>query len=390
MAAQERALMRAAASQGASTPAAVRPSDRARFTILSPSEINAIEADWADLAANAVEANPFFAPWMLAPALRHLGGEKAKLVCLWDGPRLIGLLPVTRTVGYARLPVAFLESWIYEHCFYGAPLMRRGSEKAFFEALFAFIDAQAPFGGFLRLPLLDAKGPFTRGLNGAAGRRFHYIAGEFERAILHGGYETQAFLAENMRNKKASEMRRRRKKLSEIGEVVFRKFSSGDDLDEWLESFVALEGAGWKREAGTSFRANENQVEFLRETVRGAAASGDLQFFRLDVGGVAAAMMINFARDGQSYGFKICYDEAHSRYSPGVLMEIDLLSALEGMGASDFVDSCAAPDHPMINSLWPDRRRLVGVNIAAANPAARAMLSFCKFLEDLSERMRKP
>ena len=101
-------------------------------------------------------------------------------------------------------------------------------------------------------------------------------------------------------------------------------------------------------------------------------------------------MMINFARDGQSYGFKICYDEAHSRYSPGVLMEIDLLSALEGMGASDFVDSCAAPDHPMINSLWPDRRRLVGVNIAAANPAARAMLSFCKFLEDLRERMRKP
>lgn len=361
------------------------------YRLLAPSEIGAIVPAWEDLAANAVEANPFFAPFMLGPALRHLGGERARVLCVWsgEGAGLAGLMPVTSAFGYARLPARFLQTWIYEHCFYGAPLVRRGAEADFFEGLCAFIDAEAPFGGFLRLPLLDCDGPVARALCEAPlPRRLVYAAGAFERAVLRGGYEAKAFIAAHTRKKKLKEIRRQRNRLAEIGGLSFRIMQATDDLEEWAQLFIGLEDSGWKGQAGTSFKQNPAHTEFLLETLRGAQHAGALHFVRLDVGEKTIAMAINFARDGQGYGFKICHDEAFARFSPGVMIEMELIDALQSMGPRDFVDSCAAPGHPMINSLWPGRRRMAGYNIAGAGPASRAVLGLCRILERLGERAR--
>lgn len=361
------------------------------YRLLAPSEIGAIVPAWEDLAANAVEANPFFAPFMLGPALRHLGGERARVLCVWSGKgaRLAGLMPVTSAFGYARLPARFLQTWIYEHCFYGAPLVRRGAEADFFEGLRAFIDAEAPFGGFLRLPLLDPDGPVARALLEAAPRRrLVYAAGAFERAVLRGGYDAEAFMAANIGKERLKAMKRRRRRLSEVGALSFRVMGAGDDLEEWARLFIGIEDSGWKGEAGTSFKSNPAHTEFLLETLRGARRAGALRFVRLDVGARAGAMLIVLGRAGEGYAFKICHDEAFAHYSPGVALEMELLKALESMGPRDFVDSCAVPDHPMINALWPGRRRLAGYNIAGAGRASRAVLGLARRLERLGEWAR--
>ena len=54
----------------------------------------AIVAPWGDLAAHAIEPNPFYEPWILLPALQAQGeGEQFRCVSIWDEGRLIGLVP---------------------------------------------------------------------------------------------------------------------------------------------------------------------------------------------------------------------------------------------------------------------------------------------------------
>ncbi|MBI1364629.1 MAG: GNAT family N-acetyltransferase [Alphaproteobacteria bacterium] len=363
-----------------------------RRSLVAPADVAAIGAAWADLAREAVEANPFYAPWMLGPALDRLGGDGIRLFCVWDEGAtggLIGLVPLEAAPSYGRLPSPHIRNWVYAHCFFGAPLVRRGFETSFFAALFAYLDAEAPAAGFIRLRLLDQDGPLARGLTAAArDRRLIYPAGGFARAVLRGGYRADEFLGRNVRKKKLQELKRRRKRLSEIAALRFRMLCDNDDLEAWTETFLRLEDSGWKGRAGTSFAKSAAQREFLRDALRGARAAGELQFARLDIGESAIAMMINFTRDGQSYGFKICHDEAYARYSPGVLIELALIEALESMKPGAFVDSCAAPDHAMINSLWPDRRRITGLNISKASAMSRLGLGFCRLLEEASQKAK--
>lgn len=54
-----------------------------------------------------------------------------------------------------------------------------------------------------------------------------------------------------------------------------------------------------------------------------------------------------------------------ARFSPGVLIELDnLRHVLDGPDGPDWMDSCAAPDHPMIDSLWAERRTIVQYRVA--------------------------
>ncbi|MBK8375584.1 MAG: hypothetical protein IPL18_12200 [Sphingomonadales bacterium] len=66
-----------------------------------------------------------------------------------------------------------------------------------------------------------------------------------------------------------------------------------------------------------------------------------------------------------SFSFKTAFDEDHARFSPGVLLQIENLKLLEKAGL-DWCDSCAAQDHPMIDSLWVG----AGPLVAGQSPSA--------------------
>ena len=79
----------------------------------------------------------------------------------------------------------------------------------------------------------------------------------------------------------------------------------------------------------------------------------------LDLDGRPLAMLVNFLCPPGGFSFKTAFDEGYARFSPGVLLQqanLDLLDHPRIM----WVDSCAAPGHPMIDSVWRERRALVG------------------------------
>ena len=87
-------------------------------------------------------------------------------------------------------------------------------------------------------------------------------------------------------------------------------------------------------------------------------------------------MGVELDAGGRAFFWKIAYDETLAGYSPGVLLTRALSRRLLAESRMNLVDSCAAPDHPMIDRLWPDR--LEFTDIALASPGGGRTDVRCK------------
>ncbi len=363
-----------------------------RTELLTLDEVNADETllpAWRELGGALVEESPFYAPWTLAPALAAYADKSVRIVCVWRGDVLIGLLPVSKARGFARLPVPHWRSWTHPHCFFAAPLVRVGEEDAFFRALFSTLCEGPHARGFVRLGRLDRDGPLFRAALAAAQKtgRIAYDSGETERAMLCAGASAEATLAVFVRKKKRKELKRLRNRLDELGRVEVREFSPTDEMTQWADLFLALEHRGWKGENGTSLKASDADANWFRQTLQGASDAGKLHFIRIDINGRPIAMLASLLSKGAGYSVKICHDPDYARYSPGVMVEIEAMRSVLEREDFRFMDSCAAPDHSMINGLWRSRRVVTGLNVSGKGLFARAGLSLCRALEGVRARL---
>lgn len=348
----------------------------------------ALEGEWRALAAEAIEPNAFYSPALLLPALEAFAADGPEVVIVRDGGgRLIGLAPIAPLRGYSRLPVPYIATWMHKHCFFAAPLVRAGDEHAFFRAFFDVADKR---GAFLRLRHLDADGPLYAAAAAVAAQTGRLVSpsARYERAMLKAPWRTDDYLSLSLRGKHRKDLRRRRARLEEAGTVRFELFGDGDDLTVWTEEFLAIEAAGWKGAGGTALAQEQSSKRFFEEAVRRARAAGDLQFFRLRTGDQTIASAVNFRAGNASYAFKIAYDESYARFSPGVMIEIDIMRALEASGIAR-IDSCAKVEHPMINRLWRERRRIAALNISRRDMASKALFRVLMMLEKAGEKARE-
>ncbi len=324
-------------------------------------------ARWLALAQDAAEANAFYAPDMLGAAIDHLaGGQDVHLIEACDGDRLIGLLPVIQRARHGRLPIGCVSNWMHDHCFFGAPIIRRGDEIAAWRGFLAQLDAAPWAGGFLHLEGLDAAGANAAALEALCveQRRGRVEIHRYDRAMLRSDLSADAYWDTHVRSKKRKELRRLQKRLAELGTVETRLLSARDDLALWCDDFLALEASGWKGQEGTALGCKPADAAFFRAACVAAFDAGRLHMLRIDLDGRAIAMLVNFRHGEGAFSFKIAFDEALGRFSPGVLIEIANLHAVQDDSTIGWMDSCAAADHPMIDSLWAERRTIVQYRIA--------------------------
>ncbi len=367
-------------------PTAAAIAARASFVDIAAAA--ALGPQWSDLAADAAEPNPFYAPALLLPAFVAFGADDLRLAIIRDqNERLIALAPVAPLRGYSRLPVRYLATWMHPHCFFAAPLIRKGCEK---EALAALFDLVEKDGAFFRLAHLDASGPIfaaARDVAAATGRRAA-DSNPYQRALLKGGFETEAYLQNALRGKKRKELRRLRNRLEEDGAVAFETLADGAALAAWTIDFLALESAGWKGREGTALACDPAAATFFADALIAAFDRGSLRFHRLTHGGKPIAMIVNFIEGGAGYSFKIAHDEAYARYSPGVMLEIEMMKTLERESGLSFIDSCARRDHPMINALWRERRTIAALNVSRRDAPSKLLFRLLTGLEKAGEARR--
>ena len=362
--------------------------EAAASTIIPFAALETLDAgEWDGLAAAASEPNPFAERWFVLPAARHLAPPAdARMLVVRERGELIGLMPVTVMPRYGRTRVRHVENWLHFNAFFGAPLVRRGRERAFWAGALALLDADGASPAFLHVTTLDGEGPLGTAL--LATRPDAAVVHRSERALLASTLTRQAYYETHVRKKKRKEIGRLQCRLAELGAVSMNRLSDGDEIDAWIDAFLTLEASGWKGRDGAALANDPATAAFTRAALHGAYSAGRLQMLRLDLDDAPIAMLVNFLTPPGSFSFKIAFDEDYARFSPGVLISLENLDLL-GDPAIDWMDSCAAPDHPMINSLWAERRQLVRITVPLTGWRRRLTFSACRMLEKTSARLRE-
>jgi len=350
-----------------------------------------LAAAWDRLAAGAAEPNVFAERWFVEASTAHLPDSAgARLLQLWRGGRLIALLPLRIDARYGRIPLRHVTNWRHHHSFLGAPLIAAGSEAEAWRALLDAIDRAPWAGGILHIEGIVEGGPIHQGLQAASralGRPCDTVH-RIERAMLASELSPETYYERTLRKKKRKEIRRLRSRLDELGSVAARKLAAGDDPLTWAEEFLALEASGWKGRAGSALACRNDTAAFFRAAIAGAHAAARLEMLRLDLDGRAIAMLVNFLAPPGSFSFKIAFDEDYARFSPGVLIQLENLAIL-GRRDIAWMDSCAVENHPMINSLWAERRPIVRVTLPIAGTANAIRFHACRTIERIAAQRRK-
>lgn len=346
----------------------------------------ALGAEWDDLAANAAEPNAFMERWFVTAGAAHLPPRKGRLLAIRQAGALIALLPLTTAPRYGRLPIAHAENWLHYHCFLGGPLLRRGHEQAAWTAILDALDTDPQSTGLLHLTGLVEDGPVHRALLAAANRPCDTVH-RIERALLQSDLSPQAYYEATVRKKKRKEIKRLQSRLAELGAVTTSRLISRDDLPAWIDTYLALEKSGWKGRAGSALACRADTAAFFRDALTAAFDAGKLELLRLDLDGRALAMLVNFLVAPGAFSFKTAFDEAFARYSPGVLIQLENLATLDNPGIA-WMDSCAAADHPMIDSLWGERRAIVRVTLPLAGWRSRLLFHAARTVERAAQALR--
>lgn len=343
------------------------------------------QQQWQALALSASTPNPFFEPWYLLPSLEAFDpSATGRLLTVEISGELVGLMPLSRPLRYGRWPLPHLATWLHPNAFLGVPLVRAGCEKVFWQAVLGWADRQSgrEQSLFLHLPAMPLEQPVTEALFDLAHdqKRKAALVMREQRALLHSPLTPELYLERALTGKKRKELRRQHARLSEAGQLAFRRDLDNTDLDDWIEAFLALERRGWKGTSGSAMACAPQTADLFRKALSGAARLGRLERLSLSLDGRPIAMLANFLTPPGSFSYKTAFDEDFARYSPGVLLQRENLALLSRPEIA-WCDSCAAPDHPMIDSLWSERRPIGRISVAVGGRTRRALFQRLLALE---------
>jgi CelD/BcsL family acetyltransferase involved in cellulose biosynthesis len=335
-----------------------------------PEQLEAYLPAWEDLAGDAIETNVFYESWMLLPALRSLGkGEELLFVLVFatdsaGGPhrrKLCGIFPLQYRRHYRKLPARTLKLWKHKYCFLCAPLIRKREARA---TVAAFLDwlADNPFrASLMEFEDVPGEGPFHQLLIEELRRRGQstFVVDRFDRGLLVRGDDGDAYVRASLSKKRRKELNRLNRRLSEIGRLECLELERKSDLETWSRRFLALESSGWKGRNRTAIDVEAASREYFLTVLHEAFKRDRLMMLGLYVDNRPVAMKCNLLAAPGSFAFKIAYDEALRRFSPGLQLEIANIHRFHSKPDIHWMDSCTAvQDHFMIDHLWRDRRSL--------------------------------
>lgn len=322
-----------------------------------------LEDAWMDLAGRAFEASITLAPAMALAAIRNLQDAAAgSAILVWQhdnatsSRRLLALFPLQFSNTRWGIPVRSAVMWEHFYAIGSLPLIDKGLAKP---AIAAFInwlqnDPRAP--RFLRFSYL-VKDPLHDLLTGAMRAHGMAVRGydDHVRAILETDKPAEEYLRESLGKKRTKEYRRLRNRLGDLGEITFSVCEEKPAVEAALTRFLELEKSGWKGTRGTALDCRDDWRSFVEDSVSGLALSGQCRIAELCLDGRVIASTLLLISGDVVWMWKIAFDETLSKFSPGVLLVLDVTEHLIADQNINRLDSCAVADHPMINRIWRER-----------------------------------
>ncbi|HEX9401179.1 MAG TPA: GNAT family N-acetyltransferase [Anaeromyxobacter sp.] len=147
-------------------------------------------------------------------------------------------------------------------------------------------------------------------------------------------------------------LRRRTRRLLELGAVAVRRAEAPDEVDGAVRDFLALEASGWKGAGGTAIALDPALVRFYARLARDAAARGALAIRALTLDDRPVAVHLGLVHRGIYHLPKTAYDERLASVSPGQLLQREVLAECEARGLAGF--DFLGPDMPWKRDWEPE------------------------------------
>ncbi len=326
------------------------------------------------LCARTVEANVFFNPRFLAPAMPRLEDREVRLAVIRDGgeyrSRLRLLMPFSIEKPMLSMGASIMRTWSSPFGPIGTPLIDRDDPVGVIEDFFTMLARpHLKLPKVLALPDMRLDGLAASMLRTAA--ETHSLplvtTGEAERPILKSTLDGDEYLRNALRPHHYREFSRLKRRLGEIGHLEHIVARGPEQIRHAVESFLSLEAAGWKGRERTAMAIDRYRAAFAREAVHGLAERDLCRIHALELDGRTIASLIVFVEQGFAYTWKTAYDETLSAYSPGTLLMIEVTKQHLDDPNITMTDSCAVPDHPVMSRLWTERRP-VGTFVVGLTP----------------------
>ena len=333
---------------------------------------------WSDLVSRSVESNVFLEPNFAIPAAQHFPlafRPSFLLVSELSTHEVEGdLVGLTALDLPARGHGSVARAWCPQQSALGTPLLDRTRGRDALEIMFSWFSERQPHLAGVMFPALAAAGPTASMI------RAHAVAEDLElrmvdpheRAILSGGIDIDAMLRASVAPKRLKELRRQNRRLSDQGELTYQSARDHEAIKLDVENFLTLEASGWKGSRGTAMLNDPSLSTFTRTMTRLLAQEGKCRVDSLTLGGKPIAMGIVLYSAGEAYLWKIAYDESYAQLSPGVQFLLEFSRRQVKDRDALYTDSCAIPDHPMINRIWPERLPIVDLFVATSRDKAGA------------------
>ncbi len=356
--------------------------------IKTPEELEEYIPAWENLVKNATDENIFFEPSILIPALRYLNNEQAFILLIFANEAskeqgLIGLFPLVSSKKYKGLPIAHLRIWKTPQCFLGTPLVHKDYIQTCLEYLFQWLEQTQQSGYFLSFREFIDNSLFSQQLEIFLKTKKYNIdeVEHYKRAFLHSDLTKDQYLKQGISSKRRKNWRNRANALAKLGKVnitILDKYKTKENVTQWIQDFLQLEQSGWKGKEGTALACDEKETNYFIEITKNSAHQRKLLMYKLTLDNKAIAMQSNFIAHDGTFAFKVAYDESYSKYSPGMLLELENLDYILSNSQIKWMDSCAMPNS-VVDSLWQERRAIRSFNVSTQSWISKLVISLLSF-----------
>ena len=182
---------------------------------------------------------------------------------------------------------------------------------------------------------------------------------DYRRAVYTIPADRDESWASEISKKRLSNYRKSLRDMEKLGVLEWQFVPSSEISESTVTNFLRVEHSGWKGEDGTSLLSNSNHAQFFNETIRLLKERNRVFFSELRLNGEVIAGTCNFISGNKAFAFKIGWDIAYKKYSPGIVNEIKFLRKVD----KEMLNLCqiesGATENSFIDHYWYERWKLV-------------------------------
>jgi hypothetical protein len=141
-----------------------------------------------------------------------------------------------------------------------------------------------------------------------------------------------------------------------------------------IDTFIALESAGWKGRAGVALTSHPGEPEWLRELCDRFRSEGRLVLYCLQAGDAVVAMQLMLHGGEGLFLLQLTYDEQWAHYRPGLQLHLDAIDRFHRAMDAQWLDTCTYEGNETLLRMYPDRRTVSTVVLAVGGRVDRAWL----------------